>query len=152
MKKLEKKYEKKPETTPADNRSVKKKGDKGDEKDTPKASKKATGTSLTAASIDDLEKELAARREAEAEKKFEDAEDDEEEPKSTMKFYEPSDFPERVTIIGSGPAGLSAAIYASRAGLRPVVVAPPMGGQLQGKGVMVENYPAVTGVTGPAIV
>ena len=55
-------------------------------------------------------------------------------------------------MIGAGPAGLAAAIYASRAGLRPVVVAPPMGGQLQGKGVMVENYPAVQGVTGPVIV
>ena len=62
-----------------------------------------------------------------------------------------SPFPERVTIIGGGPAGLSAAIYASRAGLKPVVVAPPMGGQLQGKGVDVENYPGLFNVTGPAV-
>lgn len=67
-------------------------------------------------------------------------------------MYQPSDFPERITIIGSGPAGLAAAIYAARAGLRPVVVAPPVGGQLQGKGVMVENYPGVHGSMGPAIV
>lgn len=67
-------------------------------------------------------------------------------------MFTPGDFPERVVVIGAGPAGLAAAIYASRAGLRPVVVAPPMGGQLQGKGVMVENYPAVQGVTGPVIV
>ena len=34
--------------------------------------------------------------------------------------YVPSDFPERVTIIGGGPAGMSAAIYAARSGLKPV--------------------------------
>merc|ERR1719183_1032319 len=62
------------------------------------------------------------------------------------------DFPERVTIVGGGPAGLSAAIYAARAGLQPVVVAPPLGGQLQGKGVDVENYPGLANMTGPGIV
>ena len=66
-------------------------------------------------------------------------------------MYESTDFAERVAIIGGGPAGLAAAIYAARAGLKPVIIAPPMGGQLQGKGVMVENYPAAVG-TGPAIV
>eukprot|EP00038_Savillea_parva_P026327 m.53232 g.53232 ORF g.53232 m.53232 type:complete len:696 (+) comp7435_c0_seq1:40-2127(+) len=156
VKKLEKKYGERPETTPSDNRLGKKKGG-GDSEgtDTPQdktGNAKDAGTSLSTATVEELEKELAARREAEAEKKFEEADDDEDEPSSNLTFYEPSDFPERVTIIGSGPAGLSAAIYAARAGLRPVVVAPPMGGQLQGKGVMVENYPAVTGVTGPAIV
>merc|ERR1711957_450072 len=51
----------------------------------------------------------------------------------------------KVIIIGSGPAGLSAATYAARAGFRPVVVAPVFGGQLLGKGVDVENYPGVVG-------
>ena len=59
-----------------------------------------------------------------------------------------SDYPERVTVIGGGPAGLAAAIYAARAGLRPVVVAPPFGGQLMGKGVDVENYPGLLDMTG----
>jgi len=47
---------------------------------------------------------------------------------------------------------MSAAIYAARAGLKPLVIAPPMGGQLQGKGVDVENYPGLHDVTGPAVV
>merc|ERR1711871_61699 len=59
---------------------------------------------------------------------------------------------ERVIIVGAGPAGLSEAIYAARAGLKPIIAAPFEGGQLQGKGVLVENYPAVSGVTGPVIV
>ena len=53
--------------------------------------------------------------------------------------------PEKVVVIGGGPAGLSAAVYAARAGLNPVVVAPAFGGQLLGKGVDVENYPGVMG-------
>jgi len=59
---------------------------------------------------------------------------------------------ERVVILGGGPAGLAAAIYAARAGLKPVVVAPPFGGQLMGKGVDVENYPGLLEQTGPGVV
>ena len=51
--------------------------------------------------------------------------------------------PEQVVIIGGGPAGLSAAIYAARAGLNPLVISPTQGGQLLGKGVGVENYPGI---------
>ena len=63
-----------------------------------------------------------------------------------------SEKPEAVAIIGGGPAALSAAVYAARAGLRPVVIAPPVGGQLMGKGVDVENYPGLLDMTGPGIV
>ena len=94
-----------------------------------------------------LDKILDAEREAE-----EENEDDDDDDAENAHSWTPSQFPERVTIIGGGPAGLSAAIYAARAGLRPVVVAPPMGGQLQGKGVDVENYPGLFNVTGPAVV
>ena len=48
-----------------------------------------------------------------------------------------------VVIIGGGPAGLSAAIYAARAGMDPLIVAPRSGGQLLGKGVEVENFPGM---------
>merc|ERR1711870_1245 len=51
----------------------------------------------------------------------------------------------RVVIIGGGPAALSAGVYAARAGLRPILLAPAFGGQLLGKGVDVENYPGVVG-------
>jgi len=144
VKKLNKKYGKKPELLPNENLM-----DKDEKK---KKEEAKAGPGIKKATTEELKAELELRMEAEQDKKDQEAEDSDEEEVSPIKFFSKGDYAERVAIVGAGPAGLAAAIYAARAGLRPVVVAPPMGGQLQGKGVMVENYPAVAGVTGPMIV
>jgi len=112
-----------------------------------------SGPNLHMATKEELLAELEKREDEERDKEV-DGEDFEEEDalEDNASRWVPSSFPEKVIVIGSGPAGLASAIYAARAGLSPLVIAPSMGGQLQGKGVDVENYPGLHNFTGPAVV
>jgi len=150
-KKLEKKYGSAPKTVPYKKSKSKSKPSASPtpSPSTSRPSKKQEPqtANLHLASIEELQAELD-RRQAEDDDIVDDDDDDDDDELDLTLYTQDDEFPERVVIVGAGPAGLAAAIYTARAGLGPVIIAPPLGGQLQGKGVTVENYPGVHGDTG----
>lgn len=58
---------------------------------------------------------------------------------------------EKVVIIGSGPAGMTAALYTSRAFLNPILIeGSSPGGQLMGT-TYIENWPGTASILGPQL-
>lgn len=166
--KLKKKYKKKPETkklfvtqpkeesgekassTPTNNQ---KKSQPPPTSTKSKTKSNSDSPNLQLATKEQLLAELEKREDEERDQEVEGEDFEEEDPlEESASRWIPSSFPEKVIVVGGGPAGMAAAIYAARAGLKPLVVAPSMGGQLQGKGVDVENYPGLHNYTGPAVI
>jgi len=101
------------------------------------------GPNLEAASLEELKRELERREEDAAEMKAEEEERRLSNNPCTLYRNRTAGAIERVVIVGGGPAGMTAAIYAARSNLCPLVIAPAIGGQLMAKGVDVENYPGL---------
>ncbi len=55
-------------------------------------------------------------------------------------------------IIGAGPAGVSAGIYAARQQLKILIISKDIGGQVAKKAVDIENYPGFEKISGPDLV
>lgn len=104
---------------------------------------KAGRPNLEAASIDELRQELERRDEEAAMERVEEEERRLTNNPCSLYRNRTSNAIEKVLIIGGGPSGMTAAIYAARANLCPLIIAPALGGQLMAKGVDVENYPGM---------
>ena len=58
----------------------------------------------------------------------------------------------QVVILGAGPAGYTAALYAARSGLKPIVISGPLpGGQLVYTH-QIENFPGFMNISGVELV
>ena len=55
-------------------------------------------------------------------------------------------------IIGGGPAGITAGIYAARQKLNTLLITKSFGGQVARKVVMIENYPGFEGISGMELI
>merc|ERR1712238_571022 len=99
----------------------------------PNSSKsKGNSPNLHLATKEQLLEELEKRQDDEREKEIEEEDCEEEDClEDNESRWISSGFPENVIIVGGGPAGLASAVYAARSGLKPLVIAPSIGGQLQ---------------------
>lgn len=57
----------------------------------------------------------------------------------------------KLVIIGAGPAGVTAAVYAARAGVTPIVFENGLVGGQAAQSSVIENYPGYVSVTGTAL-
>ncbi len=57
-----------------------------------------------------------------------------------------------LVIIGAGPAGLSAGIYATRAGLKGVIIDKGIAGGLASEAPLIENYPGFISIKGEELI
>jgi len=57
-----------------------------------------------------------------------------------------------IIIIGAGPAGVSAAVYAARQRLKVLIISKDIGGQVAKKAVDIENYAGFDKISGPDLV
>lgn len=136
---LQKKYGEAPPTRKRVRPSADKTGGNTGHKDDVKG-----GANLQLATIEELREELERREEDAAMEKVETEERRlTNNPCSLFRNRSRTSAVEKVVIIGGGPAGQAAAIYAARANLCPLLIAPALGGQLLAKGVDVENYPGM---------
>jgi len=55
-------------------------------------------------------------------------------------------------IIGGGPAGITAGIYASRQRMKTLLITKEFGGQIARKAVNIENWPGSQKITGPNLI
>ena len=53
-----------------------------------------------------------------------------------------------LVIIGGGPAGITAGIYAGRRRIKTLLIAKAFGGQMARKSVAIENYPGLESISG----
>jgi len=135
---LKKKYGEAPKTSPRP------KAAKPEKASSAGAASNKGGPNLEAASLDELKQEVERREEELAEARVEEEERRlTNNPCSLYRNRTQGSSIEKVVIIGGGPSGMTAAIYAARANLCPLVIAPALGGQLMAKGVDVENYPGM---------